>query len=174
MDGGKLTLDTVYWEAVASSQGSGQQEAGQKLAIRWAVRQGLPSISHVARSCIARVRMHDYYRQPLQQLKRNAPYNHQSALGCYTAQSKNGQVLQSDQLRSVTPCPDTVAVLVPQGKNCKFCRDYFVFYPCPPAERYNADPGKVTILSLMDEYSWQYSHFSDRISRYRVLSKKYS
>jgi hypothetical protein len=43
-------------------------------------------------------------------------------------------------------------VLVPQGKNCKFGRDYFVFYPCLPGERYNADPCKLTFLSLEDEY----------------------
>ncbi len=29
-----------------------------------------------------------------------------------------------------------VLVLVPQGKICRFCRDYFVFYPCFPAESY--------------------------------------
>jgi hypothetical protein len=45
------------------------------------------------------------------------------------------------------------SVLIPQGKNCKFCRDCFVFYPCFPAERYNKDPCKLAILSLRDEYS---------------------
>ncbi len=37
-------------------------------------------------------------------------------------------------------------VLIPLG------RDYYVFHPCFSAERYNADPCKLTNLYLGDEY----------------------
>jgi hypothetical protein len=66
-----------------------------------------------------------------------------------------GYALIGVRIHSFIHPPYHCAVLVSQGKTCKFCRDYFVFYPCILAQRYTADPCKLTILSLQDEYSYR-------------------